>query len=66
MIIDDVYEVESEMKRCLKKVDELLQKGDRRMSRRRGAAVFQPGEMTGAVRRASMDLSRALIKLRKG
>ena len=60
-----IERIKREAARFLDAVQELEQKGH--LSDGYGCPKFYyPGKYTGAVRRASMDLTRALAKLRRG
>lgn len=63
MRIADIARVREEIERLTGTLGELTDSG--RRGRYNGEEIFLgPGKLTGAVRRASLDLTRALAKLR--
>lgn len=70
-----VDEVKAEANRLLKKIEELealagwtryTQDGNQATSKQHPDDSFTGGEYTASVRRASMDLTKALARLRRG
>jgi hypothetical protein len=63
MNVKDIEEVEIEIARLSKRIDSLwkdVSKNDRERN-----WLYTYGKHTGAIRRASLDLTRALSKMRK-
>jgi hypothetical protein len=62
-----VEDAKVEVKRLLKAIDELERcAGSHDYSEKRNDPYYENGMFSAAVRRASMDVSRALVSLRRG
>ena len=63
MDVRDIEEVEIEIARLSKRIDSLWESISEKDRENNWLATY--GRHTGAIRRASLDLSRALAKMRK-